>query len=241
MIDTHCHLDLYERPTDVADRANRAGVLTVAVTNLPSAFDRANPHVRQFKNLRLALGLHPILVTQHTAERARFEELIESTSYIGEVGLDFSPEGAARDLQVESFRFVLKVLRGKQKFVTVHSRRAEAAVLDLLEEEGRSPVVFHWFSGTIAVLRRALARGHFFSINPAMAGSPNGKKIIAALPPERVLTETDGPFVQVGGRPAVPSDVGLVEEYLAAVWKVQGPEARARVRENFLGLVGSLR
>jgi TatD DNase family protein len=96
VIDTHCHLDLYRRPTDVADQANRAGVLTVAVTNLPSAFDRAQPHVRQFKNLRLALGLHPILAKQHSAERARFEELTESTSYIGEVGLDFSPEGPAR-------------------------------------------------------------------------------------------------------------------------------------------------
>ena len=124
---------------------------------------------------------------------------------------------------MESFRFVLKVLRGKEKFVTVHSRRAESAVLDMLEEEGRSPVVFHWFSGSTTVLRRALARGHFFSINPAMAGSPNGKKVIAALPPERVLTETDGPFVQVGGRPAVPLDVGLVEDYLAG--RLEGPKA----------------
>ena len=96
MIDTHCHLDLYQRPTDVADQANRAGVLTVAVTNLPSAFDRAHRHIRQFKNLRLALGLHPILVKQHGAERPRFEELIESTSYIGEVGWT-SPLKALRE------------------------------------------------------------------------------------------------------------------------------------------------
>jgi len=56
MIDTHCHVDLYPRPTEVASEARRAGVLTVVVTNLPSAFDRAQPHVQQFTNLRLALG-----------------------------------------------------------------------------------------------------------------------------------------------------------------------------------------
>jgi TatD DNase family protein len=241
MIDTHCHVDLYPRPTVVAEEAKRARVLTICVTNLPSAFDRAYPYVAEFPNMRLALGLHPLLANAHTSERGRFRELLNKTSYIGEVGLDFSRDGiATKNVQLESFRFILRAIRGREKFITLHSRRAELAVLELLEEERRSPVVFHWFSGSITALNRALALGHFFSINPAMLSSTNGRKNIAAIPPERVLTESDGPFVQVGGKAAVPSDVAIVEEHLATIWGMKRSDANQRLRENFLGLVRPL-
>jgi len=69
MIDTHCHVDLYPRPTEVAAGADRAGILTVIVTNLPSAFERALPFVQPLRNIRLALGLHPLVAEQHEAER----------------------------------------------------------------------------------------------------------------------------------------------------------------------------
>lgn len=242
MIDTHCHVDLYPRPTEIAAGADRAGVLTIIVTNLPSAFDRALPFVQSMKNIRLALGLHPLVAEQHGVERERFTELIDKTSYIGEVGLDFSRAGySTKELQIESFRFVLRALQGKPKFITLHSRRAEAEVLDILEEEGRSPVVFHWYSGSLVNLKRALDLGHFFSVNPAMFDSPNGRKIVTGLPPERVLTESDGPFVKVRGRAAVPSDVALAEEGLASLWKLERREVTAKVRENFMELLRPLR
>jgi len=242
MIDTHCHVDLYPRPTDVADAADRAGVLTIIVTNLPSAFERAYPFVQPFSNVRLALGLHPLVAAQHPAERSRFQSLVSKTSYIGEVGLDFSRAGySTKEIQIESFQFVLETLRGKPKFITLHSRQAESTVIDLLEEEDRSPVVFHWYSGTLTVLNRALKQGHYFSINPAMVVSPNGQKIIANLPPERVLTETDGPFVKINGKPAIPSDVSLVEEYLSTLWNMERRVVKAQIKENFLKLVRPIR
>ena len=242
MIDAHCHIDLFPNPTKIADQADRAGVLTITVTNLPSAFDKAQPHVKQFKRLRHALGLHPLLAAQHATERRRFRELVDETSYIGEVGLDFGREGiSTKETQIESFRFVLQTLRGKSKFVTLHSRRAESAVLDILEEEKRSPVVFHWFSGPLNALQRALDQGHYFSFNPAMTLSPNGHKIIERVPPGRVLTETDAPFVKVGGRTATPPDVVIVENYLASVWNTGAASVRSRIRENFLTLIEPLR
>lgn len=242
MIDTHCHVDLYPRPTDVAAGADRAGVLTIVVTNLPSAFDRAFPYVQTMRNIRLALGLHPLIAEQHDPERKRFAELVDKTSYIGEVGLDFSRAGfSTKELQIESFKFVLRALQGKPKFITLHSRRAESAVLELLEEANRSPVVFHWYSGPLYVLNRASKQGHFFSINPAMVGSPKGQKIIASLSPDRVLTETDGPFVKIGNRAAVPSDVSVVENHLASLWSVRAGDVRAKIKENFLTLVRPLR
>src|SRR5688500_18322765 len=114
MIDTHCHVDLYPRPTEVAASADRAGILTIIVTNLPSTFDRTLPFVQPMKNIMLALGLHPLVAEQHGTEKVRFKELVDKTSYIGEVGLDFSSAGySTKELQIESFRFVLRALRGK--------------------------------------------------------------------------------------------------------------------------------
>jgi len=241
MIDTHCHIDLYSHPTEVAAAADRAGVLTVIVTNLPSAFERALPFVETMRNIRLALGLHPLVAEQHKCELQKFRELIDKTSYIGEIGLDFSRAGyATREIQIESFRYVLKALQGRPKFVTLHSRQAESVVLELLEEEQQGPVVFHWYSGALSTLATAVRLGHFFSINPAMINSPNGKKIIEALPQDRILTETDGPFVKIGRRLAIPSDVSIVENYLARAWRMEQREVRLKIRTNFFELIQPL-
>jgi TatD DNase family protein len=242
MIDTHCHVDLYPQPTEIAAASNRAGVLTIVVTNLPSAFDRAYPFVQTMKNIRLAVGLHPLVADQHESERERFCKLIDRTSYVGEVGLDFSRAGySTKELQIESFRFVLRTLKDKRKFVTLHSRQAESAALDILEEEKRTPVVFHWYTGPLSVLSRAVNQGHFFSINPAMVNSPKGRKIIEAIPEDRALSESDGPFVKIGSRSALPSDVSLVEQYLATVWRMKPSEASAKIRTNFFRLIDPIR
>ncbi len=242
MIDTHCHVDLYPQPTEVVADAVRAGVITIIVTNLPSAFDRAYPFVQTMRNTRLALGLHPLVAEQHETERGRFSELIDKTSYVGEVGLDFSRAGySTKKLQIESLRFVLQTLKDKPKFITLHSRQAEAVALDILEEAGRAPVVFHWYTGSLSLLSRAVSKGHFFSVNPAMINSPKGKKIIEALPPDRILTESDGPFIKIGNRPVFPWDVSMVEDYLANLWQMMRPEVSALLRANFFRLIHPIR
>jgi len=243
MIDTHCHIDLYPRPTEVANRANQAKILTVLVTNTPSAFEKSYPHVKQFNHIRIALGLHPLVALEHNSERAKFERLIDKTSYIGEVGLDFSPAGfETKNIQIESFRFVLNVIKNKPKFVTIHSRRAESAVLELLDEVGYPfPVVFHWYSGSLNVLDKAIEKGHYFSVNPAMLESANGQKIIGRIPPSRILTESDGPFVNIGTRTSEPFDVRIVEEFLASKWAQPAQQVRNKVRENFLKVLNPIR
>lgn len=235
MLDAHCHLDLYPDPSRIALEADRAGVFTVLVTNLPSAFDTAFPHVQQFKRVRLALGLHPLCAKQHSVqELERFKERVTCTSFIGEVGLDFSPEGyATKEKQLASFQFVLNSLAGKPKFVTIHSRRAEQAVLDLVGSQYGRPIVFHWFSGATKVLDAAIREGHYFSINPAMILSERGIALLASIPAERILTESDGPFVTIGSRPVVPSDVQLVETKLAEMWSTTASSVRRTISKNF--------
>src|SRR5215207_5842038 len=104
MLDSHCHLDRYEDAPAVAAEAARRGVFTIAVTNLPSHFRAGVPHVRRFAKVRLALGLHPLAAAEHAGELSDFEALFTTTSFVGEVGLDYSREGwATRQRQLETF------------------------------------------------------------------------------------------------------------------------------------------
>ncbi len=234
LLDTHCHLDRYPDPATAALEAERGGIVTIGVTNLPSHFEAGLPHVRKLKRVRLALGLHPLASGSHRAELPAFRRLLAETSYVGEVGLDFSKEGrATRDVQEASFREVLSALAGCRKFVTLHSRGAESRVLELLTEYGVGPVVFHWYTGPLDVLDEVLRLGHFVSVNPAMVRAATGQAVVSRLPRGRVLTETDGPYVRVGSRAARPADVSVVVEHLASVWDSPRERVTATLYENF--------
>lgn len=243
MLDCHCHLDRYPQPEAIAAKAAKHGVFTVAVTNLPSHFRAGLPHVRRLERVRLAVGLHPLASSSHVHELELFEEMLQYTSFVGEVGLDFSPEGrATRDVQVRSFRRVTQALaRGGPKVVSLHSRGAERAVLDALSEAGIRGAIFHWYSGPLGVLEEAISAGHYFSINPAMTRSERGRGVIARIPQHRVLTESDGPYVRLGSQPAAPWDVMAVEDYLAVLWGTTRDNARASVWSNFQSLLFPLR
>lgn len=90
------------------------------------------------------------------------------------------------------------------KILSIHSVRTASRVLDHIDEclpRDRGKVVLHWFSGTAAEARRAVQAGCYFSVNHAMLGKPRGREIVAQLPLDRILTETDGPFIDVDGVP----------------------------------------
>jgi len=221
MHDAHCHLDLYPNPALVARSTEDMGIRTLAVTSLPSAFFQALPHVSTYKCIKAAVGLHPLLADHHTnQQKLMFKDALKHTRYVGEIGLDLSREGLpTKDGQIASFRFVLNQLQGQDWIISVHSRRAESAVLDLLTEFGIGPVIFHWYSGPLKELERAISAGHFFSVNTSMTRSNSGNRIIERIPRDRLLTETDGPFVKVNELPAMPRDVQGVIDYLANSWR----------------------
>lgn len=234
--DTHCHLDLYPDPYQVASATEMAGVTTIAVTNLPSAYFAAKPHMRRFRSLKLAIGLHPLLANEHSSqEKQLFQNGFQETRFVGEVGLDFSRQGIDTKVkQIESFRFVLQQLKGIKRFVTLHSRRAEATVLELLNEYHVGPVVFHWYSGSLKTLESIVAAGHFFSINTSMITSKNGQKIISHVPKTRILTETDGPFIKRNKKPVVPTDVCYIHDYLSELWEVGLPQVKSQLEKNLV-------
>ena len=195
MIDVHCHFDMMPNPEAYVRQKENAGDIVIGMTNLPSHFQMGQPFVMHYKHIRLGLGFHPLLAADNKNELALFKSLIDGTSYIGEIGLDFSKEGdASKEEQIIVLKEILTTLRGKRKIVSVHSRRAEKELLELLGEFNIENVIFHWYSGSVSLIPAILERGYYFSINEAMTLSHSGKSIIDKIPQDRILMETDAPY-----------------------------------------------
>ena len=195
MIDTHCHFDMMPKPEAYIRQRELVGDIVIGMTNLPSHFQMGQPHLRGYKHVRLALGMHPLLAAESKKEIPLFKRLVDQTSYIGEIGLDFSKDGyTTKDEQIAVLRELLSAIRGKKKIVSVHSRKAEKELLALLCEYEIENVVFHWYSGPVDLIPDILAQGYYFSVNEAMCLSKNGRAIIEKIPRERLLTETDAPY-----------------------------------------------
>lgn len=238
MLDAHCHIDRYKYPNKIAMDADKRGVFTIAMTNLPSHFLAGLSHVKDIKRIRLALGMHPLAASHHMQEMELFERYLSLTSFVGEVGLDFSREGkSTKELQIGSFRYIAKLVSGANKVISLHSRGAEAEVLEILAEFKITTSIFHWYTGTLSFLNEAVIQGHYFSINPAMIRSEKGQQIISRIPIERILTESDGPYVKKGKFSIRPWDVVEVETYLSQIWGVTLEKSREQVWYNFRKLL----
>jgi TatD DNase family protein len=232
-IDAHCHIDQFPKPMEAIARAEAAGVVTVAVTELPSKFERLALRLGRRPSVRLALGLHPLRAAAVTPmELALFTELLDRTDYVGEVGLDGSQHGRGTlTAQAKIFEHLLQQPRVCSKVLTVHSRGAEAQTVERLAGAGVSAIL-HWYSGPLKHIDDALSAGLWFSVNGAMLASKNGQKIVAAIPHDRLVTETDGPYSKTNGRANEPKDIPEVVMRLARLWGRDREEVRAQIFDN---------
>lgn len=242
LVDFHCHLDLYEDHAAAVAAAERAGVRTLAVTTTPRAWPRNHALSSGTRHVRAALGLHPQLVGERAGEFPIWEGYLAETRYVGEVGLDAGPRfyGSFGAQQAVFTRVLQACARHGGKILTVHSVRAAAAVLDLIEAHlppPRGRVVLHWFTGSKADARRAADLGCYFSVNAAMLQTERHRPLVAALPIDRLLTETDGPFTATAGRPSRPEDVVHAVEGLARLHSRSVREMAGVVRTNLRTLL----
>lgn len=241
LIDTHCHVDRFPDPMAVVADCESQAVVTVAVTNIPSHYEIAVRHIGALRYVKLAMGFHPLAVADNLKELPLFLSLLGGVQFVGEIGLDFSKEGqTSRNEQVQVFRTIAEALSDKARFVTLHSRGAAGDVVDILREYGVKRCVFHWFSGTVSELKKVVASGHYLSINTAMVESTKGRDVLERVPRDRILTESDGPYVKIGRRPAGPLDMKRVLLGIADAWGVSEDEAESQVSINYKGLCESI-
>ncbi|MHA8059031.1 Qat anti-phage system TatD family nuclease QatD [Aquirufa nivalisilvae] len=242
IIDTHCHIDLYDKPEKLLQECESKGTSVIAMTNLPSHFEQGFPFFRQTSNCRIALGLHPLYAHSHKTEFNLFLKNIDKTSYIGEVGLDFSNEGIkTKEIQIDSFEKVLRVVSTKKKILSIHSRRAEKEIIDLLVKYNIKNVIFHWYSGPTTLLNNIIELGFYCSVNPYMTTSSKGQTIISQIPISNILTESDGPFMQHNNKTIYPWDLKIVLDYLAKTRGLNVSEVEKQIQLNFYKLVNKIR
>lgn len=242
MIDTHCHIDLYKNPKFILELCENKKIIVFSMTNLPSHFEMGFPFFQSKKFARISLGMHPLYAKLHEDEFLNFKKNLSKTSYIGEVGLDFSKEGIdTKELQIQSFRNILTLVSGQKKILSIHSRKAEKEVLELLCKYKIKSAIFHWYSGGLNLIEKIIDAGYFFSINPAMIKSESGRKIISKISKEKILTETDGPFITIGEKPINPGEVDSVIKFLTQLWSIPDSEVRTIIQNNFKTLLADIR
>ena len=149
---------------------------------------------------------------------------------VGETGLDYYREHAAPDVQRWWFREHIKIAKRTGKALMIHDREAHADVLRILEEEGPPPrVVFHCFSGDVAMVKQCAEAGYVMSFagNVTFTNAQPLRDAAAAVPPDLLLAETDAPFltpVPNRGRPNAPAQVAYTLRRLAEVQALDLPD-----------------
>ncbi|MDE2570135.1 MAG: TatD family hydrolase [Sphingomonadales bacterium] len=242
MIDFHCHLDLYPDPEREIRDVGAARVYVLSVTTTPRAWVRTAQLAKGHKRIRTALGLHPQLAHERYNEVGLFEELLPRSRYVGEIGLDGGPGyGQHSAVQTKVFNAVLRLAdTGGGRIMSIHSRRAVDEILDQLAANPNAGTpILHWFSGTAAQLRRATDIGCWFSVGPGMLRGEKGRSLAKAMPRDRILTETDGPFASGSNGPLHPVDAWQAVEQLAAIWGMPLAEAKSLLLENLRSLSAS--
>ena len=242
MIDFHCHLDLYPNARRLADQVAARNRFTLVVTTSPRAWQATSRVFAGYDSIKVALGLHPEIVSEKAAERDLLISYACQAELIGEVGLDGSVQHRHTREQQESI--LAAVLSESErcggKILSVHSRNAAGRVLHHIERHCRASVpVLHWFSGTIEETRRAVAMGCWFSVGPAMLRGAKGRRILDELPIDRVLPETDGPFAMNGSSPYMPWEAITISSTVAATWNMTEEEVRQQFLNNLSHLLGT--
>ena len=240
MIDTHAHLDACaDRPSALIRRARAAGVdriITVGtgIESCRTALELAQLH----EEVYAALGIDP-----HQAgepEAGRVDELRELLKHdkvvaVGETGLDYFRDLAPRDRQRRLFEAQLELATERGKPVVIHTRDADSDTADVLAGfEGT--VVMHCFSSP-GLLKTVVERGYYVSFagNVTYPKANDLRAAAAQVPSERILAETDSPYLAPQarrGRPNEPANVALTVAQLAKARGEDADELAARIEAN---------
>lgn len=250
LIDTHLHLDFdhYDDDRDeVVARAVDAGVekmITIGIDR--GTCRRAMRLIDTYDAVYGAVGIHPNSATDW-GDDAR-SELLDYVQHpdvvaIGEIGLDYYWDKASPQLQHEVFRAQLDLAAEVEIPVIIHNREADDDVLAMLCDwvtdvhPGYPPGVLHFFSGDLEMAREAEELGFYFGVDGPLTfrNAEEMREVAKALPIERLLVETDAPFLTPQphrGKRNEPAYVRFVAEQLASLHNMSLDEIARRTTEN---------
>jgi TatD DNase family protein len=238
LVDTHCHLHLLESPPEevVAEAlAEGVGYLVDVGVDLASS-RQAVANAARLPQVSATAGVHP-----HDADGFSDDVLAELRRLladgrvvgVGETGLDYHYDNSPREAQRAAFAAHVRLARELDRTLVVHCREAFADVLAILEGEGAPPrVVFHCFAGDEAAAARVVEAGWYVSFAGILTFRNAGglRAACAVVPLERMLLETDSPFLSphpYRGRPNRPGRVAVTARTVAELHGVPAEEVAA--------------
>ena len=251
LVDSHCHLDFPQFAPEldaVIARAEAADVRTcVSIGTTLAKFPQVRAVAERFANVWCSVGIHP-----HEAEAELLEDtapLIERAQHdkvvgIGETGLDFYYNHSQREPQIANFRAHIAAARELKLPLIVHTRDAEDETIVILREEMEQGVfagLIHCFTGTQKLANAALALGFSISVSgiATFKKSQDLRDVLATVPLDRLLVETDAPYLAPmphRGKPNEPAFVAHTARALAELKQVTFDELADTTTANFFRL-----
>jgi TatD DNase family protein len=251
LIDSHCHLDFPDFAAEldgVVGRARQAGIARlVTISTRVRRHAEVLAIAERFADVYCSVGTHPHYAHEELDVSAA--DLVAHTRAakvvaLGEAGLDYHYDNSPRDAQERGFRTHIAAARETGLPLIIHSREADADTARILEEEsGKGPfaAVLHCFTGGADLARRAIALGHFISFTGILTfkNSSALRAIAAELPADRILVETDAPYLAPGryrGKRNEPAYVIETANVLAETRGVSFDEIARQTTANFFRL-----
>jgi TatD DNase family protein len=251
LVDSHCHLDFPDFADDldgIVARAETAGIgRIVTISTRVRRIDALLAITEKYPKVYCSVGTHPHQADEEDGIPA--EELIALTKHpkvvaLGEAGLDYHYDNSPREAQARGFRTHIAAARDTGLPLVIHSRDADGDTAKILEEEtgkGAFPAVLHCFTGGPDLARRAMALGLFISFTGILTfkNSDALRAIAANLPADRILVETDAPYLAPGklrGKRNEPAFVIETAKVLAETRGVSLDEIAQQTTANFFRL-----
>jgi TatD DNase family protein len=256
-IDSHAHLDypqFADQLDDVVARAVTQGVDEIITIGVKlSTSDAPRKIADTYSNVWFSAGIHPH-EAKNEADACNLEAILAAADHprcvaIGEAGLDYFYETAPREMQADSFRVQIEAARRTGMPIVVHSRDADDDMAALLEEEmakGAFTGVMHCFSSGSELARRALDIGFYLSFSGILTFSKSDelRAIAATTPTDRILVETDSPYlapVPHRGKTNEPAHTHHVLTKLADVHNMTSHQMAAQTKQNTYNLFTKMR
>jgi len=251
LVDSHCHLDFPDFAEDragVVARARAAGVgHMVTISTRVRRFGQVLAIAEEFDNVFCSVGTHPHNAGEETDVTA--DELVRLSAHpkvvaIGEAGLDYHYDKSPRDAQMSGFRTHIEAARITGLPLVIHARSADEDIASTLTEEtdkGAFPFVLHCFSSGRELARTGVALGGYVSFSGILTfkNSEELRSIAAEVPQDRLLVETDAPYlapVPLRGKTNEPSYVVHTAKVLGEIIGVSSDKIATITTENFFRL-----
>lgn len=244
--DSHCHITdemLYGRINEIMENMKENNVDNVMVICCKEIdYLRAIELKKQFPFIRIAFGWYPQDALEITEKHFELlENVISSLDCVGEIGLDYYWDDSFKDKQKEIFIRQIQLANQYQKPISIHMRSATKDTLDILREYAQTKIIFHCFSGSKETMMECLKMNSMISFAGPITykNARQAIECIEACPLDRILTETDSPYltpVPFRGKQNEPKYVSFVAKKICDIKQVDPLVLCAQIEKNFHSL-----